>query len=161
MRGTHENSWITQARSRAGAAYARPLAVCAARDNTFYIGAKIRDCISVAALLRERVLRQKTLGRKLPYIFTLALATTSCCRRTQKTLRRPIAGECHHVVRLLGSHELRHALRVDWIHVRIRIQNQFPAVSVALPFSDNLHVYTFLNCTGNEHPAKRALAKWR
>src|SRR5260370_3113321 len=96
----------------------------------------------------------------MQYVITIRrrLATT-CLTKSGHALGYSARYECHDVPWLV-SHELRHALRMSRINVAIGVENQFSTVFVTLPLSNNLHIYSFLNCAGNEHTAKRALAKW-
>ena len=45
-------------------------------------------------------------------------------------------------------------MRMRAINVAVGVENEFPAVFVALPFSDDLHINAALDCAGDEHPPK-------
>src|SRR5207247_1255988 len=65
------------------------------------------------------------------------------------------------ICRLRVCHQLRHAMRMCPINMTVRIENQFAAVTMALPFGDDFHVYAPLNRASDEHSAERPLADWR
>ena len=47
--------------------------------------------------------------------------------------------------------KLRHPLGMQRVDVAVGVENQFPAVSVALPLGNHLYVDTALNCTRDKH----------
>src|SRR6266478_7006772 len=61
------------------------------------------------------------------------------------------------VFRLTIGHQLRHALRVNAVDVAVRIQDQFAAVAMALPFGDDFDINAKLDCASDEHAAQRSL----
>jgi hypothetical protein len=37
------------------------------------------------------------------------------------------------------------------VHMAVRVENEFAAVFMSLPFGDHLHVHTALDCASDEH----------
>jgi hypothetical protein len=51
-------------------------------------------------------------------------------------------------------HELRHSMRLRAINVAVSVENEFPAVFVALPFGNDLYIDAAFDCASDEHPPK-------
>ena len=61
--------------------------------------------------------------------------------------------------RMRGSfdEEQGHSVCMGLPHLRVGLQNQFPAVPVPLPFGDHLDVDAPLNCSDNEHSPEASM----
>src|SRR5436190_7785310 len=50
---------------------------------------------------------------------------------------------------------------MDAMNVAVSVEDQFPAVSMTLPFGNHLHINAALDCARDEHSAQRTLTEWR
>src|SRR2546430_12513805 len=67
----------------------------------------------------------------------------------------------NHIVRLAVGHQCRHALRMNGINMTVGIENQFPAVAMALPLRDYFDINAKLNRAHDEHPSKTSMCVMR
>ena len=75
-------------------------------------------------------------------------------RANFRSFKLRLCCERNHVLRFAVAHQLRHAVTVNRVYVRVRLQNQFAAVPVSLPLGDHLHVHAFLDGASDEHAAE-------
>ena len=78
------------------------------------------------------------------FVFATYLTFYQTIRDTTR-LFRLICDYClrrqrNHVLRLIGTHQLRHPVRVTAVYMAVSVENEFPAVFVSLPFRNDFHV---------------------